>query len=119
MSQNKTLVKSTRLQWNSLRNSEIFNYTTGYKVSIISKMSTVVQLSGERKQLLEMIWRLHTQGMENNEINNYLNSRKIKPRRTKVFSSRYIWSLLKKYSARKKNQKEIEIRIKNTGFYKQ
>ena len=56
--------------------------------------------------------------MENKEISNYLNSRNIKPRRTKMFSGKLIWSLLERYCTRKKKKEELDIRLENIGFYK-
>ena len=56
--------------------------------------------------------------MENKENSNYLNARNIKPKRTKIFSGKLIWSLLERYCNRKKKKEELDIRLENIGFYK-
>ena len=90
----------------------------GCDIIITTRQLTVVTLSDDWEQLQELIWNLHKEGMENKEISNYLNSRNIKPRRTKMFSGKLIWSLLERYRARKRKKEELEIRLENIGFYK-
>ena len=90
----------------------------GCDIIITTRQLTVVTLSDDWEQLQELIWKLHTEGMENKEISNYLNSRNIKPRRTKMFSGKLIWSLLERYRTRKRKKEELDIKLENIGFYK-
>ena len=119
MSQNKNLVYSTRLQWSKDHyTKDLTEYMLGCDIIITRRQLTVVTLSDDWEQLQELIWKLHKEGMENKEISNYLNSRDIKPRRTKMFSGKLIWSLLERYRTRKMKKEELDIRLEDIGFYK-
>ena len=119
MSQNKNLVYSTRLQWSKDHyTKDLTEYMLGCDIIITRRQLTVVTLSDDWEQLQELIWKLHKEGMENKEISNYLNSRNIKPRRTKMFSGKLIWSLLERYRTRKMKKEELDIRLEDIGFYK-
>ena len=79
----------------------------GCDIIITIRQLTVVTLSDDWEQLQELIWNLHKESMENKEISNYLNSRNIKPRRTKMFSGKLIWRLLERYRTRKRKEEEL------------
>ena len=85
----------------------------GCDIYVTTRQLTVAPLSEERERLLELVWKLHTDGMENKEISNDLNSNKIRPRRTKTFTGKLGWNFLKKYRAKRKNQEELDGRIEN------
>jgi len=90
----------------------------GCDIYITTRQLTVVSLNEEWEQLLELIWKLHTDGMENKEIAHFLNSHGYKPRRTENFYGNSVWCILKKYSISKRKKEELDIRFKNIGFYK-
>jgi hypothetical protein len=90
----------------------------GCDIYITTRQLTVVSLNEEWEQLLELIWKLHTDGMENKEIAHFLNSHGYKPRRTENFYGNSVWGILKKYSIGKRKKEELDIRFKNIGFYK-
>lgn len=89
----------------------------GCDIYITTRQLTLVTLNEEWEELLEHIWKLHTQGIPNKEISHYLNTNGYKPRRREKFSGNDIWGILKKYRIRKQ-KKELDIRFENIGFYK-
>jgi len=90
----------------------------GCDIYITTRQLTVVHRNEECEQLLELIWKLHTDGMENKEIAHYLNTHGYKPRRTEKFYGNSVWGILKKYKIRKQRAEELDIRFENIGFYK-
>ena len=115
----KHIVAYTRLQWSKdYYTKDLTVYMLGFDIIITTRQLTVVTLSDDWEKGQELIWKLHMEGMENKEISNYLNSRNIKPRRTKIFSGKLIWSLLERYRTRKKKKEELDIRLENICFDK-
>ena len=107
------------LQWSKYYYiKSLTDYTLGCDIYLTTRQLTVVTLNEEWEELLELIWKLHTQGMTNKEISNYLNTNGYKPRRTEKFSSNGVWGILKKYRIRKQKKEELDIRFENIGFYK-
>jgi len=90
----------------------------GCDIYITTRQLTVVSLNEEWEQLLELIWKLHTDGIENKEIAHYLNTNSYKPRRAEKFSGNDVWGILNKYKIRKRKKEELDIRFENIGFYK-
>ena len=93
-------------------------YMLGCDIHITTRQLTLVTLNEEWEELLELIWKLHTEGMTNKEISHYLNTKGYKPRRTEKFSGNDVWGILNKYKIRKQKKEELDIRFENIGFYK-
>ena len=90
----------------------------GCDIYITTRQLIVVHLNEEWEQLLELIWKLHTDRMESKEIAHYLNTQGYKQRRTEKFYGNSVWGILKKYKIRKQRTEELDIRFENIGFYK-
>jgi hypothetical protein len=111
------IIVNTRLQWSEILNSDIYNITLGCIVSITSRKFTVVNLSDDWEDLLELIYDLHINGMSNRDISEYLNSNNYKPRRTDKFSTNLVWILLKKYKIRLQKKNEVKIKVEEVGYW--
>ena len=69
---------------------DLTKYMLGCGIVTTTRQPTVVTLSDDWEQLQELIWRLHTEGMESKEISNHLNSGTIKLRKKNVFRKTYL-----------------------------
>ena len=81
----------------------------GCDIYITTRQLTVVTLNEEWEELLELIWKLHTEGMTNKEISHYLNTNGYKPRRTENFLGNELWGILKKIMIRKQKKHRCHI----------
>jgi len=71
-----------------------------YNLSFTTQRLSVMGVPKGRIDLLDMIYSLHLDGRSNRTISDVLNTRGIKSSRGKLFSTKLIWILIKKYKDR-------------------
>jgi hypothetical protein len=75
-----------------------------YRLSFTTQRLSVMGVPKGRIDLLDMIYGLHLDGIPNKDISDALNSRGVKSSRGKMFSTKLIWILIKKYKDRLRRQ---------------
>jgi arginine/lysine/ornithine decarboxylase len=64
------------------------------------------------------MYQMSQNGISNKDITDYLNEHKIQPKRTEKYTTKLVWSILKKYRLKLERQKCVEVRYENIGLYK-
>lgn len=64
------------------------------------------------------MYKMSQDGISNKNISDYLNEYKIQPKRTEKYTTKLVWSILKKYRLKLERQKHVEVRYENIGLYK-
>jgi hypothetical protein len=64
------------------------------------------------------MYQMSQNGFSNKDICDYLNEQKIQPKRTEKYTTKLVWSILKKYRFKLERQKHVEVRYENIGLYK-
>jgi len=64
------------------------------------------------------MYKMSQDGISNKDISDYLNEHKIQPKRTGKYTTKLVWSILKKYRIKLERQKHVEVRYENIGLYK-
>ena len=102
------------LQWNKFRNTySDYKLFVKFNVIINTDKLSVFRIQNERLKRLELIYNLHSKGLSNKEISEYLNNKNLKTFRTNdIYTPKLIWMKLKKYNIRllRKNENILQIR---------
>ena len=78
---------------------------------------SLFRIRNEREQRLELIFKLHKQGLNNSEIANYLNLKNYKTFRSKKnYTSKLVWMSIYKYKKRLL-RKSVDILQIKEGIY--
>ena len=84
------------------------------KVLITTSTLTQVQQATGYDYREKLIYKLSKGGMTNRKIVDYLENKGIRPKRTSSFSTKLVWSILKKY--KNKMQRKIDFSIRIVSF---
>ena len=93
----------SRLRWNNLRITYGDNYKLFIRFNVLleTKRLSIIRLSEDRSQRLELMVRLSDEGYSNKEISDYLNRNNIRtPKGLKYYPS-LVWSTLFKFRRRR------------------
>jgi len=64
------------------------------------------------------MYQMSQGGISNKDISDYLNEHKILPKRTEKYTTKLVWSILKKYRLKLERKEHVEVRYENIGLYK-
>lgn len=97
------IFKSTQLRWNRFKNKKYSTiYCFCFTVKIDSPLFTSKQFSEEYNSRFDLILELDRRGYSTVQIRDFLNTNRIRPFRTDLFSTKLVWTTLKKRKERKK-----------------
>ena len=107
-----------------LQSSEIYytkdldDYTLGCDIIINTTQLTQVSYENDYDFREKLMYQMSQDGISNKDISDYLNEHKIQPKRTEKYTTKLVWSILKKHRLKLERQKHVEVRYENIGLYK-
>ena len=64
------------------------------------------------------MYHLSQKETSNKDSADYLNKKRIKPKRTKRYTTKLVWAILQKYTNKLNRKDHLEVEFKNIGLYK-
>jgi hypothetical protein len=109
----------SRLLWNKIFNTvELFDYTFGCDIHVTTTRLSQFSYDDDYDFREKLMYQMSQDGFSNKDICDYLNEHKIQPKRTEKYTTKLVWSILKKYRFKLERQKHVEVRYENIGLYK-
>ena len=113
----------SRLQWNKYvknlaKRDNLNDYTFGCDIIINTTQLSQFSYDEDYDFREKLMYQMSHNGISNKDISDYLNEHKIQPKRTEKYTTKLVWSILKKYRLKLERQKHVEVRYENIGLYK-
>jgi len=121
---NLFLTTTQEISLHILQSSEIYytkdldDYTLGCDIIINTTQLTQVSYENDYDFREKLMYQMSQDGISNKDISDYLNEHKIQPKRTEKYTTKLVWSILKKHRLKLERQKHVEVRYENIGLYK-
>jgi len=118
------LTTTQEISLHILQSSEIYytkdldDYTLGCDIIINTTQLTQVSYENDYDFREKLMYQMSQDGISNKDISDYLNEHKIQPKRTEKYTTKLVWSILKKHRLKLERQKHVEVRYENIGLYK-
>jgi len=118
------LTTTQEISLHILQSSEIYytkdldDYTLGCDIIINTTQLTQVSYENDYDFREKLMYQMSQDGISNKDISDYLNEHKIQPKRTEKYTTKLVWSILKKHRLKLVRQKHVEVRYENIGLYK-
>ena len=107
------------LLWNKIFNTvELFDYTFGCDIHVTTTRLSQFSYDDDYDFRERLMYQMSQDGFSNKDICDYLNEHKIQPKRTEKYTTKLVWSILKKYRFKLERQKHVEVRYENIRLYK-
>jgi len=111
------------LQWskyfkNLVTTDNLNDYTFGCDIIINTTQLSQFSYDEDYDFREKLMYQMSQDGISNKDITDYLNEHKIQPKRTEKYTTKLVWSILKKYRFKLERQKHVEVRYENIGLYK-
>ena len=111
------------LQWskyfkNLVTTDNLNDYTFGCDIIINTTQLSQFSYNEDYDFREKLMYQMSHNGISYKDISDYLNEHKIQPKRTEKYTTKLVWSILKKYRLKLERQKCVEVRYENIGLYK-
>lgn len=113
-------MKYTLLQSNKLYYTKDIEKSVvlGFRCEIHTRTLTIPYLDPRRVQRLELLEKLHNQGLSNKQISTWFNDIRLKTPRDKPYTPSLVWDTLKTWSLRKIRENDTYSIIYPPQFFK-
>ena len=111
------------LQWskyfkNLVTTDNLNDYTFGCDIIIETTQLSQFSYEDDYDFSEKLMYPMSQDGISNKDISDYMNEHKIQPKRTEKYTTKLVWSILKKYRLKLERQEHVEVRYENIGLYK-
>ena len=103
---------------NLVATDNLNDYTFGCDIIINTTQLSQFSYDDDYDYREKLMYQMSQNRISNKDISDYLNEHKIQPKRTEKYTTKLVWSILKKYRLRLERQKHVEVRYENIGLYK-
>jgi len=103
---------------NIAKTDNLNDYTFGCDIIIETRQLSQFSYDDDYDYREKLMYQMSQNRISNKDISDYLNEHKIQPKRTEKYTTKLVWSILKKYRLRLERQKHVEVRYENIGLYK-
>ena len=118
--ENERRLKFSPLQSNKLHYTKDIEKSVvlGFRCEIHTRTLTIPYLDPKRVQRLELLEKLHNQGLSDKQISTWFNDLRLKTPQDKPYTSSLVWVTRKKWSLRKIRENDTYSVIYPPQFFK-